>query len=272
MRLLSRFVLLALVAGCAHGEDDGTGTSALPPIVEHAAPAPGLSIPSSGSTSETPTPETKSSPQPFVCRTGTLCEDFEGAPASWHQTVGMLASINDSASPGSGAVRVEGTSAGDAAYLAYDRQTSLASHWAGTFSSTIKIETLGAAARGPSLHVVREDGAVVDVSLSLRPDGIYLEQETTACPETMTFCGARTDLVAEAPPLGAWTKLAIGVEIGGNPTLGRVSLRVNDGDEVVRPLDVPLAEGHLAYRAGLVSTGASSVSFDMDDVWLYVLP
>ncbi len=270
MRLLSRFVLLALVAGCAHGVDDGVGESA-PQIVEHSAPAPNLPIPG-GTSIETPTPETKSSPQPFVCRAGSLCEDFEGAPASWHVAVGTLTAISDSASPGSGAVRVQGTTTGDAAYLAYDRESTLGTHWAGTFSSTLKFGTLGAPARGPSLHVVRDDGIVVDVSLSLRPDGLYLEQETTACPETMEFCGARTDLVAEAPPLGAWTKLAIGIEIGGNPTLGRVSLRVNDGDEVVRPLDVPLTDGHLAYRAGLVSTGASTVSFDMDDVWLFVLP
>ncbi|MBX3189092.1 MAG: hypothetical protein KF819_18870 [Labilithrix sp.] len=207
----------------------------------------------------------------FVCRKGAFCDDFESAlpGARWTATKedqgGAIDFVTPSSSLGARSMRARVTaSEGSSAYLVVEG-AELSSRWSGALGFSILLDALPVAALGgPRIVVPTADGEAA-IGVSMRPEGIVLEQSS---PDGVV----RADLVSLDTADGKWARVVIGVEasgpIGGG-AFGRIEISVDGSDNLDLPLAVAPFGGRVEVRAGITSPDAAPATARVDDVMFF---
>ncbi len=280
MAALACAFLFACSAETADGDGAGRG-----PVVTHGddeTPDPGPAAPAAKEDGRRaratagafdlglPTPASTS----FVCRQGAFCDDFESDQtgfARWTGVVrsggGKLETNGDSASVGRSAITFFAPD--PASYVFLDRTAGgVGTTWSGLVGFALKVETapevqLG----GPELSLKTADGPV-SVRVSVRPEGLVLEQLAPECGKDR--CHPIAHLIAPAK-IGAYYRVRIGLSVGAQkaPPYGRVETTVDDGPLVANDLVVPLYEGGISLRAGITEGDTKRALVSLDDVSLF---
>jgi hypothetical protein len=217
---------------------------------------------------------TSPTPATFVCRAGAFCDDFESQQpvgTRWSQVFegagGKLESDSESASVGRGAVTLFAPTADSQIFL--DRTSGgVAPKWSGLMGFALKVAAVpGSQLGGPELVVKTQDGPIA-VRVSLRPEGLVLEQLAPECGRAR--CRPTAKLIAPAKE-GAWYRVRIGFEVGAQaaPPYGRLEATVDDGPLVTTDLDVPLYDGSVSLHAGITQGDSRRALVNLDDVMLF---
>ena len=110
-------------------------------------------------------------------------------------------------------------------------------------ASSVRVD----AAIGVELLLKTEDGPI-SVRVSVRPEGLVLEQLAPECGKDR--CHPIAQVIAPAK-VGAYYRVRIGFEVGAQkaPPYGRIETTVDDGPLVTSDLVVPLYDGGISLRA-----------------------
>lgn len=216
----------------------------------------------------------EATPAPFTCRPGAFCDDFENDQSSFTRWTGVVRSgggkletNGDSASVGRSAITLFAPDAASHVFL--DHTTGgVGTTWSGAVGFALKMETaperqLG----GPELLLKTEDGPI-SVRVSVRPEGLVLEQLAPECGKDR--CHPIAHVIAPAK-VGAYYRVRIGFEVGAQkaPPYGRIETTVDDGPLVTSDLVVPLYDGGISLRAGITEGDTKRALVSLDDVSLF---
>lgn len=283
---VSAVACLALVACAADAEPTdpaptATTQVATPPSLEasqaHSAPATPGAAPARAFGSDLQIPGPQENPVGFVCRPGAFCEDFEqqGFARRWASSLttgsGSIESGTASASLGRRSLRLFTADDSSSAYLVEDKGI-VKGQWSGVLGFAFRIDAVPSKyLGGPELTMQTADGPMT-VRLSVAPEGVFVEQLSTAeCLHER--CVPKRTLVAQAHP-SDWYRVTLGFEV--NPanggSYGRLEISVDDSGVVVSTdLTVPFYDGALTLNAGITQgdVGRRSLA-DLDDVTLLV--
>jgi hypothetical protein len=270
---------LGLVACSANVEPSDPAPPGSPAAAEPAPavePAPADHARASGSEFAVAVRQPQAQPVGFVCRPGAFCEDFEEvayAPhwgGSFTTGGGTIELGTDSASLGRGSLRLASKDAASSAYLLQGKG-DVGARWSGVLGFAFRVDQVPSKyLGGPELTVKTADGPLT-LRISMRPEGVYLEQRATAAC-LRDRCQVKSTLVAPAKP-NHWYRIAVGVEANANaaPPYGRVEAAVQGGDNVSTDLSLPLYEGSAFLSAGITEGDPGQRAFaDLDDVSLLV--
>jgi hypothetical protein len=218
----------------------------------------------------------KINPAGFVCHKGAFCEDFEagGYGNRWTGEFttggGTIEASTDSASVGSGSLRLFAQDERASAYLLQDKG-DVGSEWSGAFGFAFRVDQLPGKDLGLSEVTVKTDDGPITLRVSVRPEGLVLEQIATAdCRRDR--CSASTKVIAPAKA-NHWYRVQIGVEIAPNsaPPYGHVDAKVDDVAIVGTDLTVPFYSGSVFMSAGITKGDlVNRATVDLDDVSLLV--
>jgi hypothetical protein len=275
MKRLFLFASLALAA-CTYGVEPGE------PTPEPATPHGGaVTDPRSDSERARPTGESFAvAPRPaetgtFVCRKGAFCEDFEDQAfsAHWSDSIttgrGKIDHAQDSASTGSGALRLSAPDSTSTAFL-FQAKGDVQGEWSGALSFAFRVDQIpGIYLGGPELSVKTDDGNIT-VRIALRPEGLVLEQLADAtCRRDR--CTPTSKVIAAAQP-NHWYRIALGFEVNPRQAApyGRIEAKVDGGELQGTDLTVPFYDGSVFLRAGITQPDARRAFADLDDVSLLV--
>jgi len=248
-----------------HGGDETDPSPAAPVAKEDGRRAPAAGAFDLG----LPTP----APTSFVCRQGAFCDDFESDQTSFARWTGVVRSgggkletNGDSASVGRSAITFFAPDSTSHVFLDHTAG-GVGTTWTGLVGFALKVETaperqLG----GPELSLKTADGPV-SVRVSVRPEGLVLEQLAPECGKAR--CHPIAHLIAPAK-IGAYYRVSIGFAVGGQkaPPYGRVETTVDDGPLVSNDLVVPLYDGGISFRAGITEGDTKRALVSLDDVSL----
>ena len=284
MRALFALAALGLVACAADAEPNGPliasveepGAPVTPqPSEVHSQPTtPGDPLSAIGSQREVPTAH---DPAGFICRVGAFCEDFEDVAFAkrWGDVMtaggGTVERITDSASLGHGSLRLVTLDESSSSYLLQQKGLVKGS-WSGALGFAFRVDAVPARyVGGPELTLATADGPVT-VRLSMTPEGVYVEQLSTAACLRDRCVSQRTRLAAAHA--NHWYRINLGFEV--NPAAaapyGRLEATVDDtGDVVSTALTLPFYDGTIALNAGITQgdIGQRAVA-ELDDVSLLV--
>ena len=282
---------LAVVLGClglVACSADTEGGDPRGPIVTHdgvAAPSPEPAAPVAKEDGRRaraagafdlglPTP----APTSFVCRKGAFCDDFEDLPeqsigARWSDVValgaGKLEIDSESASVGKRAITLFTPDATSSVFLEQSGRGAAAS-WSGIVGFALKVETTPALqVGGPELVMKTADGPI-SVRVSLRREGLVLEQ---LAPESCGRDRCRPTSTILAPVKeGSWYRVRIGFEVNAQSSApyGRIEAMVDGGPLLETDLNVPLYDGAVSLHAGITQGDAHRAVVNLDDVTLLV--
>lgn len=213
-------------------------------------------------------------PTPFVCRPGAFCDDFEDDTTGftrWSNVVqrsgGKVQASGASASVGRGAITLVAPEPTSQVFLDHTAGV-LASTWSGLLTLALSVDAapdhqLG----GPELALKTADGPV-SVRVSVRPEGLVLEQLAPECDKAR--CQPMTRLIAPAK-VGAYYRVRVGFEVGAQkgPPYGRIETTVDGGPLVTSDLVVPLYDGGVSLRAGITEADTKRAQMNLDDVSLF---
>ena len=213
----------------------------------------------------------------FVCRPGAFCEDFEeqGFENRWSGVLttgsGTVEQNTASASLGRGSIRLFTADDSSSAYLLQDKGT-VKGNWSGVLAFAFRVaEVPSQYLGGPELTLRTADGPVT-VRLTMAPEGVFVEQRSTAeCLHDR--CVPKRTLIAPAHA-NHWYRVTLGFEV--NPAnaapYGRLEASVDDtGNVVSTDLSVPFYDGPMTFSAGITQGDVGHRSLaDLDDVTLLV--
>lgn len=213
----------------------------------------------------------------FVCRAGAFCEDFEeqGFEARWRSVLiaggGTVEHITDSASLGRGSLRLFTADDASSAYLLQEKGT-VKGNWSGVLGFAFRVSSVPSQyLGGPELTVRTADGPIT-IRLMMAPEGVFVEQRSTAAC-VADRCTPKRTLIAQAHA-NHWYRVNLGFEV--NPAkvapYGRLEASVDDSGVVVSTdLSVPLYDGDVAFSAGITQGDVGHRALaDLDDVTLLV--
>jgi hypothetical protein len=282
MRAVFALACLGLVACAADAEPSDpllasvTPTVSADPSEAHAAPAlPSSDVRPIGLGVDVPAPHDQ--PGGFVCRTGAFCEDFEeqGFATRWGESftsgTGTIEQTTASASLGRGSLRLFTADESSSAYLR-EKKGTVAGHWSGVLGFAFRVAAVPSRyLGGPELTLDTADGPVT-IRLAMTPEGVFVEQQSTAACASKR-CTPKSTFLAAAHP-NHWYRITLGFEV--NPAdvapYGRLEAAVDDsGDVVSTDLSVPFYDGVMALSAGITQGDVGHRSLaDLDDVTLLV--
>jgi len=286
MRALVALACLGLVACAADAEPTDpllasitpapAAAPAAGPSEAHAAPALPSGIRPVGSDVQVPVSHDPS-PAGFVCRPGAFCEDFEeqGFESRWSSELttgsGSIEHNTASASLGRGSLRLFTADDSSSAYLLEDKGT-VKGNWSGSVGFAFRVAAVPAHyLGGPELTVSTADGPIT-IRVSMAPEGVFVEQRSTAAC-TRDRCVPKRTLIAAAHP-NHWYRVTLGLEVNpaGAGPYGRLEASVDDSGVVVSTdLSVPFYDGALAFSAGVTQGDVGNRALaDLDDVTLLV--
>lgn len=280
MRALFLLASLGLVACSASVEStDPTPAPSAPAAAEPTAGAEPIAAEhtrATGSVFAVDTRQPQAKPAGFVCRPGAFCEDFEEAAYAphWAGTFttgeGTVDLGTDSASLGRGSLRLTTRDAASSAYLLQSKG-EVGKSWSGVLGFALRVDQVpNRYLGGPELTLRTADGPLT-IRISMRPDGVYLEQRSTAeCLRDR--CQPKSTLIAPAKP-NHWYRINVGVEANANDAApyGRVEAAVQGGDNVSTDLALPFYAGSAFLSAGITEGDPGARVFaDLDDVSLLV--
>jgi hypothetical protein len=222
-------------------------------------------------------PAAHDQPTGFVCRTGAFCEDFEeqGFENHWQGVFttgsGTVEHNTASASLGSGSLRLFTADDSSSAYLLQEKGT-VKGNWSGVLGFAFRVAAVPSQyLGGPELTLRTADGPIT-VRLTMAPEGVFVEQRSTAeCLHDR--CVPKRTLIAPAHA-NHWYRVTLGFEV--NPAnaapYGRLEASVDDtGDVVSTDLTVPFYDGPVLFSAGITQGDVGHRSLaDLDDVTLLV--
>jgi len=281
MRALLAIAAASLVA-CT-GAVDSTDPAPTPPAV--AVPAPAAPAPTSdvdhahSEDSVIALPGAPSTdPAGFVCRKGAFCEDFEerGYGARWTNEVTTgRASIelgSDSASLGTGSLRLSAHDDSSSAYL-FQAKGDVGADWSGVFGFAFRADEVPSKNLGLSELTVKTEDGPITLRISMRPEGLVLEQLGTAdCLRDR--CAASSKVIAPSKP-NHWYRVKINMSVTPNqaPPYGRLEASVDDTTSVITELTVPFYNGAVFMSAGITKGDpVRRADIDLDDVSLLLRP
>lgn len=216
-------------------------------------------------------------PTTFVCRKGAFCEDFEGGPGlpfdtRWSRVVrsgnGKMELASESASTGKGALTLFTPDADSYVFLQEEPKEGVAGSWSGLVGFAFRVAQVPAAQLGgPELSMKTADGPI-SIRVSLRPEGLVLEQSAPASCSPKR-CRPSTTVLAPVKE-GEWYRVRLGFEVNAQsaPPYGRIETTIDGGGMVSRDLDVPLFEGSVTFRAGITQGDTRRALANLDDVTL----
>ena len=213
-------------------------------------------------------------PTTFACRQGAFCDDFEAEEpvgTRWSGVFegagGKLEGASESASPGRGAVTFFAPAADSQIFL--DRTSGgVATTWSGALGFALKVAAVpGSQLGGPELSVKTQDGPV-SVRVSLRPEGLVLEQLAPKCARGR--CRPTSTIIAPAKE-GAWYHVRIGFEVAAQPAppYGRLQASVDGALPLSTDLEVPLYDGSVSFHAGITQGDSRRALANLDDITLF---
>lgn len=284
MRALFAIACASLVACSGAVEStDPAPTPAAATVPAPAAPAAPVSdgdrIQASDSVFAIPA---KREPAGFVCRKGAFCEDFEerGYGARWTGEFttgrGSIAYGTDSASLGGGSLRLYADDAASSAYL-LQAKGDVGGEWSGVLGFAFRVDQLPGKSLGLSELTIKTDDGPITLRLTMRAQGLVLEQLATAdCLRDR--CAPTATVIAPAKP-NHWYRVKLGMEVNPNhaPPYGRLEASVDDGPIVGATLSVPFYNGSVFMSAGITQGDEAPAGgplrgafVDLDDVTLLV--
>ena len=280
MRFFSALAFVLSAAGLAacSAEPADDAAPPAPTSVTHEAPvtpaAPAADPSRSADMPDLGLSDPPAAPTPFVCRPGAFCDDFEDDAINFARWSGVVLhgegkwEVNGaSASPGRNALTLFAPDRTSQVFL--DHTTgSVASTWSGLLTFALSVSTapetqLG----GPALALKTADGPV-SVRVSVRPEGLVLEQLAPECGKDR--CQPTARVIAPAK-VGAYYRVRVGFEVGAQakPPYGRIETTVDGGPLVTTDLAVPLYDGGVSLRAGITEGDTKRALVSLDDVSLF---
>jgi hypothetical protein len=213
----------------------------------------------------------------FVCRPGAFCEDFEEQRFENHWASvltagsGAVEHSTASASLGAGSLRLYTADDASTAYLRQEKGTAKGT-WSGALGFAFRVaEVPSQYLGGPELTVRSADGPI-SIRLTMAPEGVFVEQRSTAeCLRDR--CVPKRTLIAAAHA-NHWYRVTLGFEVNSANAApyGRLEASVDDtGDVVATDLTVPFYDGPLVFDAGITQGDVNHRAVaNVDDVVLLV--
>lgn len=265
------------LAGCAaDNEPEGNDVANVP----HSAPRQTVGAPQEDNarTAKTDTsyPSVGGGAAGFTCRQGAFCDAFDssGFADIWNGSFttgdGTIEPQSDSASLGSGSLRLTSRDKNSSAYLLREKDVA-GEQWSGSLGFAVRVPSLPSSyVGGPELSVKTPMGPVY-VRVFVTPDGLFLEQNATASCPADRCTGSRTFISNVLP--NHWYNVVVGFEVNNRSAApyGLVETSVNGGDFVTSDLTVPLSAGTVFLKAGITQGDPGNyATLELDNVSLLV--